>query len=93
MDSQAPNAIYNAAKGSSVQPVSFTDDTAGSASPIIGHSRSTSSRSPRPAVGRLALWCCSRNLVGTSGHLTRRFPIRCLHLFRSNSNLGTCGDC
>ena len=53
MDSQAPNAIYNAAKGSSVQPVSFTDDTAGSVSPIVGHGRSTSSRSPRPTVGSL----------------------------------------
>ena len=53
VDSQAPNAIYNAAKGSSVQPVSFTDDTAGSASPIIGHSGSKSSRSPTPAIGSL----------------------------------------
>ena len=53
VDSQAPNAIYNAAKGSSVQPVSFTDDTAGSVSPIVGHGRSTSSRSPRPTVGSL----------------------------------------
>ena len=61
VDRQAPNAIYNAAKGSSVQPVSFTDDTAGSASPIIGHSRSTSSRSPRPTIGSLRRSCCRRH--------------------------------
>ena len=53
VDNKGPNAIYSTAKGSSVQPVSFTDDTAGSASPIIGHSRSTSSRTPRPTAGRL----------------------------------------
>ena len=36
-----------------MQPVSFTDDTAGSASPIIGRSGNKSSRSPTPAIGSL----------------------------------------
>ena len=33
--------------------IESTYDTAGSASPIVGHSRSTSSRSPRPPAGSL----------------------------------------
>ena len=55
VDSQAPNAIYNAAKGSSVQPVSFTDDTAGSASPIVSHSRSTMTEGRGPLTHPLSL--------------------------------------